>query len=137
MADIFWTTDVVHKTALPCVLVGCKCDHHPAHRQVDPAVVEQRAKTLVGELPAFRSSDGSPESQRLCLSVMLRAILASRQGELVFILVAMLLLPLLAVPLWAPVERMGARSGWRVCCCTAAAVLCVRRVSCPSRFILS
>ncbi|GME47137.1 Ras guanine nucleotide exchange factor A [Neofusicoccum parvum] len=71
--------DVVHKAALPCVLVGCKCDNHPAHRQVDPAVVEQRAKTLVGDLPAFQSSDGSPESQRICLSVMLRAILASRQ----------------------------------------------------------
>lgn len=74
-------TDMVHKTALPCVLVGCKCDNHPAHRQVDPAVVEQRAKTLVGDLLAFQSSDGMPESQRICLSVMLRAILASRQGE--------------------------------------------------------
>ncbi|KAL1382025.1 rap guanine nucleotide exchange factor 4 [Phyllosticta capitalensis] len=81
LAQVPGMLNVVHKTALPCVLVGCKCDHHPAHRQVDPAVVEQRAKTLVGELPAFRSSDGSPESQRLCLSVMLRAILASRQDQ--------------------------------------------------------
>ncbi|KAK7553456.1 ras guanine nucleotide exchange factor domain-containing protein [Phyllosticta citricarpa] len=81
LAQVPGMLNVVHKTALPCVLVGCKCDHHPAHRQVDPAVVEQRAKTLVGELPAFRSSDGSPESQRLCLSVMLRAILASRQAN--------------------------------------------------------
>ncbi|KAK8165536.1 ras guanine nucleotide exchange factor domain-containing protein [Phyllosticta citrichinensis] len=81
LAQVPGMLNVVHKTALPCVLVGCKCDHHPAHRQVDPAVVEQRAKTLVGELPAFRSSDGSPESQRLCLSVMLRAIIASRQDS--------------------------------------------------------
>ncbi|EKG21694.1 Ras-like guanine nucleotide exchange factor [Macrophomina phaseolina MS6] len=79
LAQVPGMLNVVHKTALPCVLVGCKCDNHPAHRQVDPAVVEQRAKTLVGDLPAFQSSDGSPESQRICLSVMLRAILASRQ----------------------------------------------------------
>lgn len=79
LAQVPGMLNVVQKTALPCVLVGCKCDNHPAHRQVDPAVVEQRAKTLVGDLPAFQSSDGSPESQRICLSVMLRAILASRQ----------------------------------------------------------
>ncbi|KAK0663104.1 Ras guanine nucleotide exchange factor A [Lasiodiplodia hormozganensis] len=79
LAQVPGMLNVVHKAALPCVLVGCKCDNHPAHRQVDPAVVEQRAKTLVGDLPAFQSSDGSPESQRICLSVMLRAILASRQ----------------------------------------------------------
>ncbi|KAL1632479.1 hypothetical protein SLS56_003557 [Neofusicoccum ribis] len=68
LAQVPGMLNVVHKAALPCVLVGCKCDNHPAHRQVDPAVVEQRAKTLVGDLPAFQSSDGSPESQRICLS---------------------------------------------------------------------
>ncbi|KAF2143266.1 uncharacterized protein K452DRAFT_297029 [Aplosporella prunicola CBS 121167] len=79
LAQVPGMLNVVHKTALPCVLVGCKCDNHPAHRQVDPAVVEQRAKALVGDLPAFQSSDGAPDSQRLCLNVMLRSILAARQ----------------------------------------------------------
>jgi hypothetical protein len=63
------------------VLVACKCDHHPAHRKVDPAVVEKKAKTFLGEVNAFQTSEASPDAYRGCLSVITRAVISSKRRE--------------------------------------------------------
>jgi len=73
--------DAMHKTAMPCVLVSCKCDNHPAYRQVDPAVIEQKAKASFGEIDAMQTSEGAPEGYRKCMTALMRAIMAARYGE--------------------------------------------------------
>ena len=69
------------RSGLPFVLVGCKCDHHPAHRKVDPAVIENKAKTFLGEVNTFQTSEASAEAYRGCLSVITRAVIASKRRE--------------------------------------------------------
>lgn len=61
--------------------MACKCDQHPAHREVDPVVVEQKAKSFLGDVRVFQSSAASPETQRECLTYMTRAIIAAKRRE--------------------------------------------------------
>ncbi|KAJ4333052.1 hypothetical protein N0V95_009513 [Ascochyta clinopodiicola] len=63
--------------ALPFVLAACKCDQHPAHREVDPAVVEQKATSFLGPLSVFSTSESAPDTHRACLSVVIRAAIAA------------------------------------------------------------
>ncbi|KAF2447078.1 rap guanine nucleotide exchange factor 4 [Karstenula rhodostoma CBS 690.94] len=70
---------LLSRSGLPFVLVGCKCDHHPAHRKVDPAVVEKKAKTFLGEVNTFQTSEASPDAYRGCLSVITRAVISSKR----------------------------------------------------------
>ncbi|KAF1929493.1 rap guanine nucleotide exchange factor 4 [Didymella exigua CBS 183.55] len=67
------------KSRLPFVLVACKCDQHPAHREVDPAVVEQKAKSFLGDVSVFSTSESAPETHRSCLSVVIRAAISDRR----------------------------------------------------------
>ncbi|KAF2793913.1 ras GEF [Melanomma pulvis-pyrius CBS 109.77] len=71
--------NVLSKSSLPFVLVACKCDHHPAHREVDPAGVEQKAKSFLGEVNTFQASESTPEVYRGCLSVITRAVIAAKR----------------------------------------------------------
>src|SRR5205823_726162 len=59
----------------------CKCDQHPAHREVDPAVVEQKAKSFIGDVSVFQTSESSPETHRGCLSVITRAAIAAKRRK--------------------------------------------------------
>ena len=67
------------KSNLPFVLAACKCDQHPAHREVDPAVVEQKAKSFLGDVSVFSTSESSPETHRACLSVVIRTAISARR----------------------------------------------------------
>lgn len=86
-------TDAMHKTSVPCVLVSCKCDNHPAYRQVDPTIIEQKARASFGEMPAMQTSEGVPEGYRKCMTALMRAIMAARYGECFLGLVSMCQLP--------------------------------------------
>jgi GTPase SAR1 family protein len=70
---------ILAKSHLPFVLAACKCDQHPAHREVDPAVVEQKAKSFLGHVSVFSTSDNAPDTHRACLSVIIRAAIAARR----------------------------------------------------------
>lgn len=72
---------LLSRSGLPFILVGCKCDSHPAHREVDPAVVEKKAKTFLGEVDTFQTSEALPETHRRCLSVITRAVISSKRRE--------------------------------------------------------
>jgi hypothetical protein len=67
------------------VLVAGKCDQHPAHREVDPAVVEQKAKSFLGEVRVFQSSSASAETQRECLTFMTKAVIAAKRRKLFYL----------------------------------------------------
>ena len=70
---------------VPYVLVASKCDQHPAHREVDPAVVEQKAKSFLGDIHTFQTSEASPEVDRGFLSVITRAVIAAKRRECISI----------------------------------------------------
>ncbi|KAF1963140.1 ras GEF [Byssothecium circinans] len=68
---------VLSKSGLPFILVAAKCDQHP--REVDPAIIEEKAKKFPGDVNAFQTSAEQPETQRGCLSVITRAVIASKR----------------------------------------------------------
>ncbi|KAF2200511.1 ras GEF [Delitschia confertaspora ATCC 74209] len=79
LAQVPEMLNALSKAPLPFVLAACKCDQHPAHREVDPVVVEQKAKNFLGDIDTFQTSDSAPETQKRCLSVILRAAVAARR----------------------------------------------------------
>ncbi|KAI8934771.1 hypothetical protein NX059_008459 [Plenodomus lindquistii] len=79
LAKVPQTLNILSKAHLPFILAACKCDQHPAHREVDPSVVEQKAKSFIGDISVFQTSESSPESHRGCLSVITRAAIAAKR----------------------------------------------------------
>jgi hypothetical protein len=73
--------EILSTAQLPFTLLACKCDQHPAHREVDPTVVETKAKSFLGDIRVFQSSQSSPETQRECLTFITRAVVAARRRE--------------------------------------------------------
>ncbi|KAK4985856.1 hypothetical protein LTR66_008054 [Elasticomyces elasticus] len=67
--------NAISKAALPCVLVSNKCDIDPADRQVNPVLIEEKAKSFVRDLGIMQASEASPESHKKCVSNLLRVIL--------------------------------------------------------------
>ncbi|KAF1832114.1 ras GEF [Decorospora gaudefroyi] len=71
--------NTLSKVQLPFILAACKCDQHPAHREVDPLVVEQKAKSFIGDVSVFQTSESSPETYQTCLSIITRAAIAAKR----------------------------------------------------------
>ena len=68
---------------MPCVLVSCKCDRSPDSRQLDPRIIEQISTSFGpgnGGIDSFQTSANLPESQKRCISVILRTIISNRSG---------------------------------------------------------
>ncbi|KAF2131174.1 ras GEF [Dothidotthia symphoricarpi CBS 119687] len=70
---------ILSKTSLPFILVACKCDQHPAHREVDPAVVGQKATTFLGDVGVFQTSQSALDTYQTCLSAITRAAIAAKR----------------------------------------------------------
>lgn len=72
-------SDGLATSSIPTVLVSCKCDN-PAHtRQVNVEEFEAECDSYV---EAIKTSSNVPESARMCLSSVLRAVMAQRNCEL-------------------------------------------------------
>lgn len=65
-------------SSLPTILVSCKCDNPENARQID---VESMEAACLSCVEAVKFASNVPESARLCLSSMLRAIMAYRTGQ--------------------------------------------------------
>jgi hypothetical protein len=64
-------------SALPTILVSCKCDNPVNTRQIDTESIEA---ACLAEVETVKTAANVPESARLCLGAMLRAIMANRIG---------------------------------------------------------
>lgn len=70
-------TDALVNSALPTILVSCKCDNPVNTRQIDTDSIEA---VCLAEVETVKTAANVPESARLCLGAMLRAIMAHRNG---------------------------------------------------------
>lgn len=70
--------DALVTSSLPTIIVSCKCDNPENTRQID---VESVESACVSAVEAVKFASNVPESARLCLSSMLRAIMANRNGQ--------------------------------------------------------
>lgn len=71
-------SDGLVNSSLPTILVSCKCDNPENTRQID---VESMESACLSCVEAVKFASNVPESARLCLSSMLRAIMANRNGQ--------------------------------------------------------
>lgn len=74
-------SDALVCSALPTILVSCKCDNPIVSRQID---VESVEAACMAEIQTVKTASNVPESARLCLGAMLRAIMAHRNCTLSF-----------------------------------------------------
>jgi hypothetical protein len=80
-AEVTYTpfADALVFSALPTILVSCKCDNPVNTRQIDTESIEA---ACLAEVETVKTAANVPESARLCLGAMLRAIMANRIGQL-------------------------------------------------------
>jgi len=71
--------NIVSKAHLPFTLLAWKCDQHPAHRSLDPADIDKKAKQFVGDFRTFQSSETATDTQRECIAFLTRAIIAAKR----------------------------------------------------------
>ena len=71
-------SDGLVNSSLPTILVSCKCDNPDNTRQID---VESMESACLSCVEAVKFASNVPESARLCLSSMLRAIMSKRSGQ--------------------------------------------------------
>ena len=76
-APLTYVLDGLVNSSLPTILVSCKCDNPENTRQID---VESMEAACVSCVEAVKTASNVPESARLCLSSMLRAVMANRNG---------------------------------------------------------
>src|SRR3954453_6280621 len=72
--------DASRGSGLPCVLVSCKCDNPPPIRQLEPGTLGQLGGSL-GRVDTRQPSSSKPQTQKQCISIILRAILTRSKGE--------------------------------------------------------
>lgn len=70
--------DALVTSSLPTILVSCKCDNPENTRQIN---VENMEAACISAVEAVKFASNVPESARLCLSSMLRAIMKNRNGQ--------------------------------------------------------
>jgi hypothetical protein len=75
-------SDGLVNSALPTILVSCKCDNPENTRQINVESMELACHSCI---EAVKTAANVPESARLCLSSMLRAIMMNRNGKSIFI----------------------------------------------------
>jgi len=63
---------------MPTILVSCKCDNPVETREVDTESIQAAS---LAEVETVKTASNAPESARLCLGAMLRAIIANRNGK--------------------------------------------------------
>ena len=69
--------DGLIKSNLPTILVSCKCDNPENARQINVDSMEEACSSCVD---AVKTASNVPETARLSLSSMLRAIMTHRAG---------------------------------------------------------
>ena len=74
------STEALYDQAVPTVVVSSKCDYPSKSWEVDQSVVEDFCSSLHG-LEIFQTSAIKPETQKRCISVILRNIMLERRGR--------------------------------------------------------
>ena len=81
LEDVPETLAAIQKAAIPSVLVSCKCDTHPAERQVDPTGIELKARQAVKTLQTLQASAGHPETYKRGLAMLVKSVVHGEAAQ--------------------------------------------------------
>ncbi|KAI7528042.1 ras GEF, partial [Hortaea werneckii] len=78
-ADIPEVLTAIRKASIPSLLVSAKCDMPTADRELDPSMVEQKARRSINGVGTLQSSRSSIDEHKKAMSVLLRNIIFGTQ----------------------------------------------------------
>ncbi|KAI7109336.1 ras GEF, partial [Hortaea werneckii] len=78
-ADIPEVLTAIRKASIPSLLVSAKCDTPTADRELDPSMVEQKARRSINGVGTLQSSRSSIDEHKKAMSVLLRNIIFGTQ----------------------------------------------------------
>ncbi|KAI7006312.1 ras GEF, partial [Hortaea werneckii] len=78
-ADIPEVLTAIRKASIPSLLVSAKCDTPTADRELDPSMVEQKARRSINGVGTLQSSHSSIDEHKKAMSVLLRNIIFGTQ----------------------------------------------------------
>ncbi|KAK1067706.1 hypothetical protein LTR74_006180 [Friedmanniomyces endolithicus] len=70
--DIPEVLNAIHKACLPAVLISSKCD---GERQLDPAMIEQKARRSISGIGTLQTNGQGVESQKRAIFMILKAVI--------------------------------------------------------------
>ncbi|KAK0257088.1 hypothetical protein LTS09_007993 [Friedmanniomyces endolithicus] len=70
--DIPEVLNAIHKASLPTMLISSKCD---GERQLDPAMIEQKARRSISGIGTLQTSGHSVDSQKRAIFMILKAVI--------------------------------------------------------------
>ncbi|KAI7589764.1 ras GEF [Hortaea werneckii] len=80
-ADIPEVLTAIRKASIPSLLVSAKCDTPTADRELDPSMVEQKARRSINGVGTLQSSHSSIDEHKKAMSVLLRNIIFGAQDD--------------------------------------------------------
>ncbi|KAI7353892.1 ras GEF [Hortaea werneckii] len=80
-ADIPEVLTAIRKASIPSLLVSAKCDTPTADRELDPSMVEQKARRSINGVGTLQSSRSSINEHKKAMSVLLRNIIFGTQDD--------------------------------------------------------
>ncbi|KAI7154404.1 ras GEF [Hortaea werneckii] len=80
-ADIPEVLTAIRKACIPSLLVSAKCDTPTADRELDPSMVEQKARRSINGVGTLQSSHSSIDEHKKAMSVLLRNIIFGTQDD--------------------------------------------------------
>ncbi|KAF2768205.1 ras GEF [Teratosphaeria nubilosa] len=69
------------KSSLPSILISAKCDTPRSNRELDPTVIERKARGSISGLDTIQLSETGAENHRQALSMILQSILGNAGDE--------------------------------------------------------
>jgi hypothetical protein len=72
---MIFSTDSLAASDLPFLQVACKCDVNPEPLE------DNKVDAIHDRYEIYRTSFSSPRSQRMCIALVLRAVISTREGE--------------------------------------------------------
>ena len=80
VANCSHKSGAITRASLPSVLVSAKCDRPVGERELDPMLIEQKARRSISGIGTLQTSGHSSESQKQAISMILKLILFGAPG---------------------------------------------------------
>ena len=79
-ADLRVNVDAIRKASLPSVLISAKCDTPIEERQVDPVMIEQKARRSISGISTLQTTRRSVDEQKHAIFTILKAVVLGNAG---------------------------------------------------------
>ncbi|KAK5736918.1 hypothetical protein LTR17_007062 [Elasticomyces elasticus] len=87
--DIPQVLNAIRKASLPSVLISSKCDTPVESRELDPAMIEQKARRSISGINTLQTTGRSLENQKRAIFMILKAVILGQSGTVASLTIVM------------------------------------------------